>query len=81
MYRVCGIIGMCMLALLAGVSRTVADDYVEDVYFWADAAIGNAEEGVVPNYNKHAKEIIFIDDSVTAQHPDTVRAIIRDKQR
>ena len=66
--------------MLLGVSRLVADDYVEDVYYWADASTVATNGNLVPSYNSRAKEIIFIEDSLSAQHPDTVRAIIREKQ-
>ena len=67
---------MCVLALIAQVSMSRADDYVEDVYYWDD---GTTQ--MVPQYNTRAREIIFIDDTAAVQHPDTVRAIIRDKQQ
>ena len=60
-------------------NRQSSENYVEDVYFWQDAS-RTADGEVVPNYNTRAREIIFIEDSSTAQHPDTVRAIIRDVQ-
>jgi hypothetical protein len=77
MRRVWIIAGVCLLAL-AGACWTKADDFVEDVYFWQDTRTQNAAEAVVPSYNRHVKEIIFIEDSVSLQHPDTVRAIIRE---
>ena len=67
---------VCVLALIAQVSMSRADDYVEDVYYWDD---GTTQ--MVPQYNTRAREIIFIDDTAAVQHPDTVRAIIRDKQQ
>ena len=76
MRRIWIIAVVCLLAVVtAGLTR--ADDYVEDVYFWQDSRTQEAG-AIVPNYNRHAKEIIFIEDSTTAQHPDTVRAIIRE---
>lgn len=79
MYRTIGIAVVCVLMLI-GVSRTVADNYVEDVYYWPDASVQSANGSLVPAYNPRAREIIFIEDSLSAQHPDTVRAIIRDVQ-
>ena len=76
MKHVWSIAGVCLLALIsAGLTR--ADDYIEDVYYWQDSKSVSAGGNVVPTYNKRAKEIIFIEDSTTMQHPDTVRAIIR----
>ena len=80
MNRMVAVIGVCVLALFSGASLTVADDYVEDVYYWADASTQQAQGSPVPNYNPRAKEIIFIEDSLSALHPDTVRAIIREVQ-
>ena len=77
MYRIVGIVVACVLMLI-GVSRTVADDYVEEVYYWPDATVQSADGSLVPAYNPRAREIIFIEDSMSAQHPDTVRAIIRE---
>ncbi|MBQ7532059.1 MAG: hypothetical protein IJT12_10210 [Paludibacteraceae bacterium] len=77
MTRVYGIIGMCMLALMS-IGVTQADDYVEDVYYWADAKSHSQSGTIVPNYNSRAREIIFIEDSTTVQHPDTVKAVVRE---
>ena len=55
-----------------------ADNYVEDVYFWPQTPTRDAQAELVPHYNPRAREIIFIEDSTSAQHPDTVRAIIRE---
>ena len=68
--------GVCLLAMIsAGLTR--ADDYVEDVYYWQDSRTQNAGEEYAPSYNKRAKEIVFIEDSSSIQHPDTVRALLR----
>ena len=69
---------VCVLALIAQVSMSRADDYVEDVYYWEDAQTQKANGTLVPTYNPRAKEIIFIEDSSTINHPDTVKAIVRD---
>ena len=71
------IIAAVVMLTLVGVSALVADDYVEDVYFWPDATVQWANGELTPNYNPRAREIIFIEDSVSKEHPDTVRAIIR----
>lgn len=76
MKRLYAIAVLCVLALIVA-GRTQADDYVEDVYYWQDSHQKIAEATVVPTFNKRAREIIFIEDSTSAQHPDTVRAIIR----
>ena len=78
MKRVYCIVGVCVLALLLGAGTGIADDYVEDVYYWDDASSRVSDGGLVPNYNTRAKEIIFIEDSTQTQHPDTVRAILRE---
>lgn len=72
-------IGVAGVLACIGAS-TMADDYVEDVYFWQDARVKDANAPLVPTYNKHVKEIIFIEDSTTEAHPDTVRAVIRTVQ-
>lgn len=77
MRRVLGILCVSALAWIsAGVS--MADDYVEDVYFWQDTRAMESNGTIVPSYNKRAKEIVFIEDTTGVQHPDTVRAVIRD---
>ena len=80
------IIAVLCVSALAGIGLSRADNsfsrqrardaYVEDVYYWDD---GTTQ--MVPQYNTRAREIIFIDDTAAVQHPDTVRAIIRDKQQ
>lgn len=86
MKRVWGIAAVCVPALMiAGMSvadnvilrARQVDGFVEDVYYWQDNQIMNTEGTVMPNYNKRVKEIIFLEDSVSAQHPDTVRAVIK----
>lgn len=66
----------CVVAI-SFLSLVIADDYVEDVYYW-DEEIAQPEL-LMPSYNPRAKEIIFIEDSATLLHPDTVRAILREK--
>lgn len=68
----------CVIAILMGLSVTQADDFVEDVYYWADVKTQTKNGTVTPTYNPRAREIIFIDDTVAAQPKDTVRAILRD---
>ena len=59
----------------------LADDYLDDVYYSPQAVLSQADEPekvYEPYYNKKAmKEIIFLDDTTSAQPRDTVRAIIR----
>ena len=72
------IVGGALLTLVC-VGAMVADDYVEDVYYWPDATDTRSADGELsPTYNPRAKEIVFIEDSSSAQHPDTVRAVVRD---
>lgn len=86
MRRVWGIAGVCLLLACFGISRadnhrqrsSANDGYVEDVYYWADLSTASSDGGIVPTYNPRAREIIFIDDTASEQHPDTVRAIIRE---
>ena len=78
MNRSRAIVGVVLLTLVS-LGAMVADDYVEDVYYWPDATATRTADGeLAPNYSPRAKEITFIEDSTSAQHPDTVRAIIRD---
>lgn len=78
MARSLQIVAGSLVVLMLGVGMLMADDYVEDVYFWQDAVPTDESGAVVPAYNRKAKEIIFIEDSASLMHPDTVRAIIRD---
>lgn len=70
------VLSACVFAI-SFLSLVIADDYVEDVYYW-DEGIAQPEL-LMPSYNPRAKEIIFIEDSATLLHPDTVRAILREK--
>ena len=60
---------------------TLADDYIDDVYYSADVFLASSDDATVitePYYNKKAMtQIIFLDDTAAQQHPDTVRAIIK----
>ena len=80
MRRVCGIVYIIVIACITYAGIVWADDFVEDVYYWPSATQRNANEAPTPHYSPRAKEIIFIEDSAALQHPDTVRAIIRDVQ-
>lgn len=70
-----------ILALAAvGSPLLLADNdvYVDDSYYWV--GLDNAEEPVSsePVYDRHAKELVFIDEPDTVaqpakQYPDTVR--------
>ena len=67
----------------------LADDYIDDVYYSPEVELSNISTTSTPStpysaplhqpyYNKKAmQEIIFIDDTLTQQMPDTVRAIIK----
>jgi len=68
-----------LFVLISSFTYALADDFVEDVYYWDDSYL--QQQQLVPSYNPRAKEIIFIEDSVSAQHPDTVRAILREAPR
>lgn len=76
--RLVGLIILSIFTFHLSLLAVHADDYVEDVYFWPEDAPRDAGSNIVPNFNPRAKEIVFIEDSASAQHPDTVRAIIRD---
>ena len=78
MRRVWSIAIGCVIAILIGISVTQADDFVEDVYYWADVQSQTKNGTATPTYNPRAREIIFIDDSVAVQPKDTVRAILRE---
>ncbi len=67
-------LAVCALHLSALVMR--ADDYVEDVYFWSDAPAQDESGAIVPNYNRRVRELIFVEDSVSQQKPDTVVTLI-----
>ena len=60
------------------------DVYVDDSYYWV--GLDSAEEPVSsePVYDKHAKELVFIDEPDTVaqpakQYPDTVRMRVINK--
>ncbi len=53
-----------------------ADDYIDDVYY---TPIQDTSVPYTPHYNKHAKEIIFIEDSTTQPNDTVVKAVIRDR--
>lgn len=76
--RFIGLIILLIITFHLSLVALQADDYVEDVYFWPQSPTQNAQAELVPHYNPRAREIIFIEDSTSALHPDTVRAIIRD---
>lgn len=79
MQRTFVILGVCV-ALMLGVGASMADDYVEDVYYWQEVAAPNSSNGYTPYYRTNAREIIFIDDSAASAHPDTIRAVLREAQ-
>ena len=58
-----------------------ADDFVDDVYYLSQVALtkklSSTDTPLEPYYNKNVREIIFL-DTTDVEHPDTVRAIIRD---
>ena len=65
---------VCAMGLVVSLTAVHADDYVEDVYYWADNS--RTDEAVVPTYNPRAKEIVFIEDTTVQQPADTVRLIL-----
>lgn len=67
-------LAVCGLHLSALMTR--ADDYVEDVYFWSDAPAQDENGAIVPNYNRRVRELIFVEDSVSQQKPDTSVVLI-----
>lgn len=90
MNRARGIV--CVLMVLAGIAVGVAATftaqpvYVDDVYYWPDddpvvevvtdnQTVTSATEPARPR-----TEVVFLDDSITRQNPDTVvRAVIKRK--
>ena len=76
-----------VLALAAvGSPLLLADNdvYVDDAYYWV--GLDSTEEPVSsePVYDKHAKELVFIDEPDTVaqpakQYPDTVRMRVINK--
>ena len=76
-----------LLALAAvGSPLLLADNdvYVDDAYYWV--GLDSAEEPVSsePVYDKHAKELVFIDEPDTVaqpakQYPDSVRMRVINK--
>lgn len=78
--RLLGLIIVSIFTFHLSLVAMKADNYVEDVYYWPETTTHQAASAPVPHYNPRAREIIFIEDSASAQHPDTVRAIIRDVQ-
>ena len=64
-----------MLTLLTGVSVTLADDYVEDVYYWADVKTHSQNGTAVPNYNTRVREVVFVEGSTAVRQPDTVQVV------
>ena len=78
MKRLLVIISLPLLFALPLITR--ADDYIDDVYFSADVFLSEPDDATVhePYYNKKAmQQIIFLDDTVNRQHPDTVRIVIK----
>ena len=72
----------CLVILLMVCAiGVVADDFVDDVYFTPQEQLRKQLENpqnLTPYYNKNAKEIIFLTDTVANPTPDTVRVIIRE---
>lgn len=70
-----------VLALVAvGSPLLLADNdvYVDDSYYWAGLESETEVVSSEPVYDKHAKELVFIDEPDTVaqtakQYPDTVR--------
>ena len=66
---------LCMI-LLSTISLADTDVYVDDSYYWFSEDY--TEEITEPVYDRHAKELVFIEDT-TAQQPDTVRMRVLSK--
>lgn len=62
-----------LIVLLMAVA-TSADDYVEDVYYWADVATQRQNGTLVPHYSTRVRELTFVEDTVVTQRVDTIRA-------
>lgn len=78
MYCTRRIVSFLLLTLIISAGVMLADDYLEDVYFWSAIPVSAEDGKIVPNFSSKAREIIFIEDTTSLQHPDTVRAIIRE---
>ena len=69
-----------IVLLLSSAVYQFADDYVDDIYYKPKQELQlklTQNRPLTPYYNKNVKEIVFIDDTLSDSHPDTVRAIIR----
>lgn len=72
-------LGILFLLLTVAVLN-FADDFVDDLYYRPQTELRKKlkeDKPVTPNYNKNVREIIFVDDTVSTQYPDTIRAIIK----
>lgn len=85
MRRVLWIVVLALAAMGSPLLLADNDVYVDDSYYWV--GLDSAEEPVSsePVYDRHAKELIFIDEPDTVaqpakQHPDTVRMRVLRKQ-
>lgn len=63
------IIALLLMTLLSTVLLADTDVYVDDSYYWFNE--NSTIEVTAPIYDKHAKELIFIEDTTT-QQPDTI---------
>lgn len=74
---------LCFMFFSLWMLSAVADRFVDDIYYTPEDALRRkleqAEKSgtMEPNFNKNAKEIVFLTDTAAVEHPDTVRILIR----
>lgn len=63
----------------------VADDFVDDTYYTPQLENKRLTEEQLekmkPSFNKHAKEIVFVEDTLSSQSLDTIKATILNEQK
>lgn len=83
--RVIALLSVAVMSIAAVTAAAWPDTpYVDDVYYWADADryVVTEPETTAPNTNEVRDEmqpkaqVIFLDDSITRQNPDTVVRVI-----
>ncbi len=70
------VISLLFMILLSTMLLADTDVYVDDSYYWFSE--NSTIEIAAPVYDKHAKELIFIEDT-TKQQPDTIHMRILSK--
>ncbi len=85
MRRVLWIVVLALAAMGSPLLLADNDVYVDDSYYWVGLESETEVVSSEPVYDRHAKELIFIDEPDTVaqpakQHPDTVRMRVLRKQ-